>query len=123
MGEGYPTSFRLAPDSTLALATREKTRRFFLHAAGTMTKQSYEMIEGQAGGGLGAGAAGEEGESGSLLPSGATPLYKGRVALVVGTLLGVALLAGCVSASPRAAARGAGVLQSVEEAYGIVLHT
>lgn len=74
-----------------------------------MTKQSYEMIEGQAGGGLGAAAAGEEGEGGSLLSSSAAPLYKGRVALAVGTLLAVALLAGCVSASPRVAARGAGI--------------
>lgn len=74
-----------------------------------MTKQSYEMIEGQVGGGLGATSAGEEGEGGALLSSSATPLHKGRVALVLGTLLAVALLAGCVSASPRVAARGAGM--------------
>lgn len=80
-------------------------------AGATMTKQSYEMIEGQVGGGgLGAAAAaGGEGESGSLLSSSATPLHnKGRVAVVVGSLLAVALLAGCVSASPRVSARGAG---------------
>eukprot|EP00903_Cladosiphon_okamuranus_P011407 g10750.t1 len=72
-----------------------------------MTKQSYEMIEGQVGGGVETTAAGEEGESGPLLSSRAASMHKRRVALVVGSLMAVALLAGVVSASPGLHARGA----------------
>lgn len=69
-----------------------------------MTKQTYEMIEGQAGGSLEAAAAGEEDESGALLPSSPAPLHRGRIALFAG-MLAVALLVGYVS-SPRASVRG-----------------
>eukprot|EP00752_Nemacystus_decipiens_P005889 g5322.t1 len=81
-----------------------------------MTKQSYEMIEEQAGGGLRTAAAGEDGESGSLLSSSATPpsLHQRRVALAVVTLvagmllvvLAVQLVGYASSSSLRPNARG-----------------
>lgn len=71
-----------------------------------MTKQSYEMIEGHVGGASGGGAAVAEGEAGSLLP-GAQPARKGLLAACVGTVMAIALLAGCVAVSPGASARDA----------------
>lgn len=71
-----------------------------------MTKQSYEMIEGQVGGALGGGAAVAREEGGSLLPE-AKSLRKAWVAACVGAVLAVALLAACVSASPGVSARDA----------------
>lgn len=66
-----------------------------------MTKESYEMIEGQ----VGARGAAVEGEMGSLLP-GATPARKGLLAACMGTVVAIALLVGCVAAtSPSVSAR------------------
>ncbi|CAM9339824.1 unnamed protein product [Scytosiphon promiscuus] len=60
-----------------------------------MAKQSYEMIEGQIGAGR---SVVEAGEGGGLLP-GAEPLRRGWIAPVLGGVVGVALLLGCVSAA------------------------
>lgn len=71
-----------------------------------MTKQFYEMIDGQTGGAPEGGAAVAEGEVGSLLP-GAKPARNGLLAACVGTVVAIALLVGCVAASPGASARDA----------------
>jgi len=84
-----------------------------------MSKQSYEMIEGQAGEGtatacgsvssLGRAPASSaaEGEGGALLSGTVTSQRKGRVVACVAALLAVGLLLSCVSASPSVTAGSA----------------